>query len=131
MGFHHVGTNMYGGERLSIVRNFMKKGGGNWAKASNVASGSTVSIGDVYLDDQSFEGQSYIVVNGAYDPTGEAIKVRLGVQNLKRIVDVLGDDETKWGGNKLSVLGFQDYPGLGSRGILWGAMKVPQQGQMG
>jgi len=109
----------------------MKKGGGNWAKASNVAIGATVTVGSIYEDSESFENQSYIVVNGIYDPTGEEIKVRLGIQNLTRVVEALGEDEAQWTGNKLSVLGFQDYPGLGSRGILWGAMKLPQQARVG
>lgn len=115
---------------VSIVKSYMEKGGGNWAKANNVATGAKVTIGSIYLDDESFEGQSYIVVNGIYDPTGEEIKVRLGVQNLRRVVETLGDNEALWPKNKLVVLGFQDYPGLGSRGILWGAEKVVQQAQM-
>ena len=108
----------------------MEKGGGNWAKANNVATSAKITIGSIYLDDESFEGQSYIVVNGTYDPSGEEIKVRLGVQNLRRVVEVLGDNETLWPTNKLVVLGFQDYPGLGSRGILWGAEKTVQQAQI-
>ena len=113
-----------GGECVSIVKNYMEAGGGNWAKVSNVAAGATVTIGSVYLDDESFEDKSYVVVNGIYDPSGEEVKVRLGVQNLKRIVEALGDNEATWVNSKLTVLGFQDYPGLGSRGILWGAIKM-------
>ena len=109
---------------MSIVKNYMEAGGGNWAKASNVAAGATVTIGSVYLDDESFEDKSYVVVNGVYDPSGEEVKVRLGVQNLKRIVEALGDNEAIWVNSKLAVLGFQDYPGLGSRGFLWGAFKI-------
>ena len=116
---------------MSIVKEYMQKGGGNWAKANNVASGATVTIGSVYLDDESFEGQSYIVVNGIYDPTGEEIKVRLGVQNLRRVVETLGDNEALWQNHKLTVLGTQDYPGLGSKGILWGAMKIAQETKLG
>ena len=119
---------------MSVVKDYMEKGGGNWAKANNVASGAKVTIVSVYLDDRSFEDddkkQSYIVVNGTYDPTGEEIKARLGIQNLTRVVEVLGDNESTWTNNKLVVLGFQDYPGLGSRGILWGAEITVQQTQM-
>ena len=108
---------------MSIVRDYIEKGGGSWAKASNVKSGATVTVESVYLDDESFEGQSYVIVNGTYDPTGEDVKVRLGIQNLRRVVESLGDSEAAWIGKKLTVLGFADYPGLGSRGILWGAVK--------
>ena len=115
---------------MSIIKTYMEKGGGNWAKASNVATGAKITVESVYLDDESFEGQSYIVVNGIYDITGEAIKVRLGVQNLRRVVETLGDNEATWTNNKLVVLGTQDYPGLGSKGILWGAEKTVQQTQI-
>ena len=114
---------------MGIVKSYMQKGGGNWAKANNVATGATVTIESLYLDNESFENQSYIVVNGIYDQTGEAIKVRLGVQNLKRVVEALGDNEETWVGHKLTVLGTQDYPGLGAKGVLWGAIKVPQKTQ--
>lgn len=115
---------IHGGEKVSIVKKYMEAGGGNWAKAANVASGATVTISSVYLDEESFEDKAYVIVNGTYDWSGEDVKVRLGVQNLKRIVEALGDNEAVWVGNKLTVLGFQDYPGLGSRGILWGAIKI-------
>lgn len=115
---------------MSILKEYIKKGGGNWAKANNVATGAKVTIGSVYLDDESFENQSYIVVNGIYDQTGEEVKVRLGIQNLRRVVETLGDNEAVWPNNKLVVLGTQEYPGLGSKGILWGAEKAVQQSQI-
>ena len=109
---------------MSIVDEYLKKGGGNWAKVTNMTPGATITIKSTYLDDTTFE-KPYIIVVGIYDPTGEEVQVRLGIQNIKRIVEVLGKDERMWIHKKLSVLGFQDYPGLGNRGILWGAI-IPQ-----
>ena len=109
---------------MSIVDESLKKGSENWAKATNVAVGATITIKSTYLDDTTFD-KPYIVVVGIYDPTGEEIQVRLGIQNIKRIAEILGRNEQAWIHKKLNVLGYQDYPGLGNRGVLWGA-SIPQ-----
>ena len=74
---------------MGIVKGYMKKGGapGNWATTKNVKANDTVTIGEVWLDDQSFENKTYVCINGKYDPTGDDMKVRLGQQNLARIIE--------------------------------------------
>ena len=84
----------------------------------NCAIDATVTIKAVSLDDEAFD-KSYIVINGTYDLSGEECNVRLGVQNLQRIAENLGDDETTWPGNRLICMGTQTYPGLGTKGLLW------------
>jgi len=107
---------------MGIVRKYIEEGGGNFLTVKNCALDATVTIKTVKLDDQSFD-KSYIVIGGVYDPSGEDCNVRLGGQNLTRIAEVLGDDETTWPGQQLVSIGTQKYPGLGTSGLLWSGMK--------
>ena len=106
---------------MSIIKDYIEKGGGNFLTTKNCAVGATVTVVKVALDDETFD-KAYIVCNGIYDPSGEEANVRLGIQNLKRIAETLGEDESKWVGKKLECLGYQDYPGLGQKGLLWRGM---------
>ncbi len=115
---------------MSLVRRFLKESGGPWIRAENVTVGATVTIEKVELDEQTFD-RPYIVVTGVYDPTGENVKVRLGVKNVQRIVETLGDDESKWIGHKLEVISIETYKGLGRKGILWRGVKTVKQTRMG
>ena len=115
---------------MSIVKDYMMGGGGNWANAQNTAAGVEVVINEVYLDKETFDN-AYICINGV-GAGGEPAKVRLGRQNVARIAEVLGDDETKWVGQKLRCIGKQMYPGLGKEGLLWtGEKSVPTPQQTG
>ena len=107
----------------SIIKEYIESAGGNFLTTKNCKIGATVTIRSVRLDDETFS-KSYIVVGGVYDPTGEECNVRLGVQNLERITETIGDDETRWPGQKLECLGTQKYPGLGTEGLLWRGMDV-------
>lgn len=109
--------------KMSIVRKYIEEGGGNFLTTKNCAMDATVTIKAVSLDDETFD-KSYIVIDGVYDPSGEECKVRLGRQNLERIAEALGDDETTWLGKKLVCIGTQKYPGLGTSGLLWGGVKA-------
>jgi len=108
---------------MGIVRKYIEEGGGNFLTVKNCKIGNAVSIEAISLDDETFD-KSYIIVDGLFDPTGEECRVRLGVQNLERIAEVLGDDETTWPGQKLTCIGTQRYPGLGTRGLLWSGVKA-------
>ncbi|GAH72154.1 unnamed protein product [marine sediment metagenome] len=92
----------------------------------NCAIDATVTIKGVSLDDETFD-KSYIVINGIYDLSSEECNVRLGVQNLERIAEDLGDNETTWTGQKIVCIGTQTYPGLGTRGLLWRGVKPGQK----
>ena len=108
---------------MSIVRKYIEEGGGNFLTVKNCPVDSTVSIKTVTLDDETFD-KSYIVIGGTFDTSGEDCNVRLGVQNLQRIADVLGDDEAKWPGRKMICIGTQKYSGLGTWGLLWSGVKT-------
>ena len=84
---------------------------------------STVTIKSVSRDDETFD-KSYIVIGGIFDTSGEDCNARLGVQNLERVADVLGDDETNWPGRKMVCIGTQKYSGLGTWGLLWSGVKT-------
>lgn len=111
---------------MGIVRRYIEEGGGNFLTVKNCKIEATVSIEAISLDDETFD-KSYIIVDGIYDPTGEECRIRLGVQNLERIAEVLGDDETIWPGQKLVCIGTQKYPGLGTRGLLWSGRKTTRK----
>lgn len=103
---------------MGIVKKYIEEGGGNFLTVKNTAIDATVTIKSVSLDDETFD-KSYIVINGTYDLSGEECNVRLGVQNLQRIAENLGEDETTWPEKKLVCIGTQTYPGLGTKGLLW------------
>lgn len=109
---------------MSIVDEYIKSGGGNWLRANDVTNGDIVTIEELYLDKETFD-KSYICVKGKFGLTNEEVSVRLGIQNVTRIAEVLGRDESNWIGEKLKVLGTQNYPGLNSIGILWTGEKTP------
>lgn len=106
---------------MSMIKDYIEKGGGNFLTTKTCAIGATVTIKTVALDEETFD-KAYVVCNGIYDPTGEECNVRLGVQNIKRIAEVLGDDESKWPEKKIQCITHQDYPGLGTKGLLWAAV---------
>lgn len=112
---------------MGIVKKYIEEGGGNFLTVKNCAMDATVTMKTVKLDDQTFD-KSYIVVGGVYDPSGEDCNVRLGGQNLARIAEVLGDDETTWPGQQLVCIGTQKYPGLGTSGLLWSGVKATRKG---
>ncbi len=101
-----------------IVRRYIEEGGGNFLTVKNCAIDATVTVKTISLDDETFD-KSYIVINGIYDLSGDECNVRLGVQNLERVAEDLGDDESTWPGQKLVCIGTQTYPGLGTKGLLW------------
>jgi len=118
-------------EGKSLIERFLESAGGPWIRADRVSIGDKVSIEDVTLDEETFD-RPYIVVSGIFDRTGEPVKVRLGVKNVKRIAKTLGTDERKWIGCKIEVIDIEEYPGLGQKGILWkGVPRRPQQGRLG
>lgn len=101
-----------------MIRKYIEEGGGNFLKVKNTEIDATVTIQTVRRDDDTFD-KAYIVIKGIYDPTGEECNVRLGVQNVERVAEDLGDDETTWPGQKIKCIGTQAYPGLGTKGLLW------------
>lgn len=109
----------------TIIRDYIENAGGNFLTTKNTKADDIVTIQSVWLDDETFD-KSYIVVDGVYDKTGEECNVRLGVQNLERIAETLGDDEATWPGQKIQCIGQQKYPGLGTKGLLWRGIVVSQ-----
>jgi hypothetical protein len=108
---------------MSVVKRFLEKAGGPWIRAESVKPGDTVSIRNVSLDEESFD-RPYLVVDGVLDRTGEQVRVRLGGQNVNRIVQDLGTDEAGWVGHRLQVVSVEFYPGLGRKGILWKGVRT-------
>lgn len=107
---------------MSIIEDYLKNAGGNWLKAETVHDGYKLKIQNVWLDDDTFD-KPYICASGI-NAEGEAVSVRLGVQNVQRIADVLGKKNDEWIGNYLEVIGTQNYPGVSARGILWRGVKA-------
>jgi len=111
---------------MSIIEDYLKSAGGNWLKAEAVHDGYRVKVGQVWKDDETFD-KPYICVGGI-NAQGEDVRVRLGVQNVQRIAEVLGTNAKEWEGQYLEVIGTQAYPGMSAKGILWrGAKREPSK----
>ena len=111
---------------MGIVRRYIEEGGSNFLTAKNCAIDATVTIKSVSLDDETFD-KSYVIIEGIYDLSGDECNVRLGVQNLERITEVLGDDEQTWPDCKIICIGTQTYRSLGTKGLLWRGVKPGQK----
>jgi len=123
-------------EKKNIIKEYLASASGLWVKADSVRPGEKILIHDsvrpgekiliqaVTLDDKSFD-KPYIVVHGV-NAAGDDVRVRLGVKNVARVVETLGDDESRWVGNYLEVLTTEMYPGVGARGILWRGVLASQ-----
>ena len=88
------------------VKRFLEQGGGTFASVQNTNPGDELPIQAVYFDNETYPENPAIVVNSVKD--GEEFKVRLSKANVKRIAEVLSDDETKWIGSKLKCVMHQD-----------------------
>lgn len=120
--FVHERTCMNGDvKKISIIKDYIEKGGGNFLNAKNCPPGSIMTIQSVSLDEETYD-KPRIVATGIFDKTGEECNASLGIQNVKRIAEIFGDDETKWVGKKIQCLTHADYPGLGTTGLLWGGL---------
>jgi len=106
---------------MSIIEDYLKNAGGLWLKAETVHDGYRMKVEQVWLDDDTFD-KPYICAAGV-NAQGDAVRVRLGVQNVQRISDVLGTDAKDWEGQYLEVIGTQSYPGMSAKGILWRGAK--------
>jgi len=113
-------------EKKNIIKEYLASASGLWVKADSVRPGEKILIQAVTLDDKSFD-KPYIVVHGM-NAAGDDVRVRLGVKNVARVVETLGDDESRWVGNYLEVLTTEMYPGVGARGILWRGVLASQIG---
>ena len=80
-----------------------------------------VKISEIWLDSETFD-KSYICIKGQIQ-TGDEVQVRLGIQNVNRVSEILGDDDKTWLGNYLECIGTQSYPGMSAKGILWRGKK--------
>jgi len=108
-------------KEMSLIENYKKNAGGSWLKADTVQDGMIVKISEIWLDSETFD-KSYICIKGQIQ-TGDEVQVRLGIQNVNRVSDILGDDDKTWPGNYLECIGTQSYPGMSAKGILWRGKK--------
>jgi hypothetical protein len=107
------------------VDEYLKEAGGPFLRAQHVQVGDRLQILDEgIIDDQTFKDRAgrprpYLVLRAKLMRTGEEYLVRLGPKNVKRIRDAFGTSDTaKWKGKLLEVIGLEDYPGLGQKGVL-------------
>ena len=107
---------------MSIIENYKKSAGGVWLKAETVYDGLRLKITEVWLDADTFD-KSYICVKGKLQ-TGDEAQVRLGIQNVTRVAENLGDDDKIWIGNYLECIGTQSYPSMTSKGVLWRGVRA-------
>jgi hypothetical protein len=107
------------------VDEYLKEAGGPFLRAQHVQVGDKLQVLDEgIIDDQTFKDRSgrprpYLVFRAKLMRTGEEYLVRLGPKNVKRIRDAFGTGDTaKWKGRLIEVIGLEDYPGLGQKGVM-------------
>ncbi len=106
---------------MSIIDKFLEDAGGNFLNVKNCPSGTVLTITAVYRDDDTFDS-SAIICTGKSSIDNEETNARLSASNVKRILESLGSDDTKWVGQEIQCIGHMDYPGLNAKGLLWGGV---------
>lgn len=104
-------------KKMSIIDDYIEKAGSNWLGVKNCPVGTTMTIAGVRLDEESY-AKPYIILTGAVPGFEEEMQYRCGVQNLKRLRETFGGNETEWTGKQMECIGHVDYPNIG-KGLLW------------
>lgn len=95
------------------VDEYVKSGG--WVTPDDVSEGDKLKITGPGRMDDRFE-QEYLVIPVKYQ--GAELELRLGKRNTKRISEKFGPSTGDWIGKKIKVAAIEDYPGLGTKGLI-------------
>jgi hypothetical protein len=91
-----------------------------WVNAQRCNQGDILTItSQPTIDDKTFPGRSYLVMDVRLERTRETLKLRLSPNQTYNLIGVLGDDAKSWIGKKIKVAGKVNYPGLGKEGLIY------------
>ena len=102
------------------IKQFLDQAKGMWVSTKNCNVNDILSIAtQPTIDNTSFQGKSYLVMDVKLERTGEALKLRLGGQQVQNLVGVFTDNAASWVGKRVKIAAKQNYPGLGKDGFIF------------
>lgn len=102
------------------IKEFMQKASGNWVSTKTCVVGDVLLItGKPAMDNTSFQGKTYLVMDVTLERTQDKLKLRLGGQQVQNLVPVFGEDGDKWVNRRIRIAAKQMYSGLGKEGFVY------------
>lgn len=102
------------------IKEFLNQAKGMWVTTKNCNINDIVTVmSQPTIDNTSFQGKTYLVMDVKLERTGEALKLRLGGQQVQNLVGVFGDNAPAWIGKRIKIAAKQTYPGLGKDGFIF------------
>ncbi len=71
------------------------------------------------IDNTTYAGKTYLVMDVVLERTNENLRLRLGGQQVQNLVPTFGKDASSWVGKRIKVAGKTVYPGLGKEGLIY------------
>ena len=91
-----------------------------WVNAQRCNQGDILTVtSQPQIDDKTFQGKSYLVMDVKLERTKETLKLRLSPNQTNNLVGAFGDDANSWIGKRIKVAGKTNYPGLGKEGLIY------------
>jgi hypothetical protein len=106
---------------MSVIKNFQTQANkGTWVTAAKCNAGDILIVATVpSIDNQSFPGKVYLVMDVKLERTGETMKLRLSSAAVNNLVSAFSDNEASWVGKRIRVAGKMNYAGLGKEGLIF------------
>lgn len=93
---------------------------GTWVTANRCNVGDILLVTSVpSLDNTSFPGKTYLVMDVKLERTGEALKLRLSAAAVNNLVGAFTDQNQAWVNKRIRVAGKMNYAGLGKEGLIY------------
>lgn len=106
---------------MSVIKNFQTQANkGTWVTATKCNVGDILAITSVpAIDNTSFPGKIYLVMDVKLERTSETMKLRLSSAAVNNLVGAFSDNEATWVGKRIRVAGKMNYAGLGKEGLIY------------
>lgn len=102
------------------IKEFLEKAKGTWVSTKNCNINDILAVtAQPTIDSTSFQGKTYLTMDVKLERTGEALKLRLGGQQVQNLVGVFTDNAVNWVGKRIKIAAKQNYPGLGKDGFIF------------
>lgn len=109
------------GEQISMsIKEFLDKAAGNWVSPKNCQVNDILKILTApTIDDKTYQGKTYLVMDVEHERTQQAMKLRLSGQQTQNLVGVFTDNAASWIGKRVKIISKVNYPGLGKDGFIY------------
>ena len=93
---------------------------GTWVTAAKCNVGDILQVISVpTIDNTSFQGKTYLVMEVKLERTGEQMKLRLSAAAVNNLVGAFSDSNAAWVNKRIRVAGKMNYTGLGKEGLIY------------